>query len=102
MFVSFKFFYFSLFFITFSPSQIFKYAGITLNILFKNWLVTLLLVILFIIVIYANTIVHPYLLADNRHYIFYIWNRFYGRYTMFKYIMVRSINEYVYLVLTTD
>lgn len=25
-----------------------------------------------------NTIEHPYLLADNRHYTFYVWNRFYG------------------------
>jgi alpha-1,2-glucosyltransferase len=24
--------------------------------------------------------VHPYLLADNRHYTFYVWNRFFGRY----------------------
>lgn len=41
-----------------------------------------------IIVIYANTIVHPYLLADNRHYLFYIWNKFYGRYWWFRYSMV--------------
>lgn len=32
-----------------------------------------------------NTIVHPYLLADNRHYTFYIWNKFYGKYASARY-----------------
>ncbi|CAD5207140.1 unnamed protein product [Bursaphelenchus okinawaensis] len=31
---------------------------------------------------------HPYLLADNRHYVFYIWNRFMLRYTYFKYAII--------------
>lgn len=39
-------------------------------------------------IICTNTIVHPYLLADNRHYIFYIWNKFYGKYTWFRFTMV--------------
>lgn len=38
--------------------------------------------------IYFTTIVHPYLLADNRHYTFYIWNRFYGKYDHFRYLMI--------------
>lgn len=28
--------------------------------------------------VYLNTIAHPYLLADNRHYTFYIWRLFFG------------------------
>lgn len=44
--------------------------------------------VLCLIIIHFNTIVHPYLLADNRHYTFYIWNRFYGRYPSFRYIVV--------------
>ncbi|KAL3289747.1 hypothetical protein HHI36_023144 [Cryptolaemus montrouzieri] len=36
-----------------------------------------------LLIIYWNTLVHPYMLADNRHYIFYVWNRFYGRYYFF-------------------
>lgn len=39
------------------------------------------------IVVRYNTIVHPYLLADNRHYVFYIWNRFYGR-SIVRYLLI--------------
>lgn len=41
-----------------------------------------------VILIYKNTIVHPYMLADNRHYLFYVWNKFYGKYWWFKFVMV--------------
>lgn len=35
-----------------------------------------------------HTSAHPYLLADNRHYTFYIWQRFFMRYEWFKYYMI--------------
>lgn len=35
-----------------------------------------------------NTLVHPYLLADNRHYTFYIWNRFFGRYEEARFFII--------------
>ena len=31
---------------------------------------------------------HPFLLADNRHYTFYIWSRFFKRFDAFKYLLV--------------
>ncbi|GLI60555.1 hypothetical protein VaNZ11_002713 [Volvox africanus] len=34
-----------------------------------------------------STIVHPYMLADNRHYVFYLWRRLLGRGTNAKYIL---------------
>eukprot|EP00753_Platysulcus_tardus_P021482 PLAT9021.5.p1 GENE.PLAT9021.5~~PLAT9021.5.p1 ORF type:complete len:407 (+),score=153.60 PLAT9021.5:302-1522(+) len=34
------------------------------------------------------TLVHPFLLADNRHYTFYLWARLLGRYSWFKYAML--------------
>ena len=37
--------------------------------------------------IHNNTLVHPYLLADNRHYTFYLWNRLYARHFYFRYLM---------------
>lgn len=40
------------------------------------------------IAIAYNTIAHPYLLADNRHYVFYMWNRFYGRFWWARYAMI--------------
>lgn len=53
----------------------------------KHWIFSAFVTILFATVIYKNTIVHPYMLADNRHYLFYIWNKFYGRYWWFRFIM---------------
>ena len=34
------------------------------------------------------TTAHPYLLADNRHYTFYIWQRSFARYEWFKFAMI--------------
>lgn len=39
-------------------------------------------------VVHFNTLIHPYLLADNRHYMFYVWNRLYGKYLFFRYAMI--------------
>lgn len=43
---------------------------------------------LFAAVIYYNTPVHPYLLADNRHYTFYIWKRFYESVPCFRFVWI--------------
>lgn len=83
-----KIFYYSIFFVIFAPSIALKYMEPTLKILKKHWIYWILIGILSLVVIYSNTIVHPYLLADNRHYLFYIWNKFYGRYWWFKYAMM--------------
>lgn len=40
------------------------------------------------LIVHYNTLVHPYLLADNRHFVFYIWNRFYGKFWWFRYIII--------------
>ncbi|KAL3160676.1 hypothetical protein ABBQ32_010589 [Trebouxia sp. C0010 RCD-2024] len=34
------------------------------------------------------TLVHPYLLADNRHYTFYIWKNFFGRYVAARFWLI--------------
>lgn len=41
-----------------------------------------------VMAVHSNTLVHPYLLADNRHLTFYLWNRLYGRYAAARYLMV--------------
>lgn len=81
-------FYFSIFFSMFAPSVVLKYIEPTLKLIWKHWLIVILLAIISIIVIYENTIVHPYMLADNRHYVFYVWNRLYGKFWWFKFVMV--------------
>lgn len=40
-----------------------------------NWISYILVAFIVTIVIYFNSMAHPYLLADNRHYTFYIWKR---------------------------
>lgn len=35
-----------------------------------------------------NTQIHPYMLADNRHYTFYIWNRFYERHEYARFAII--------------
>lgn len=40
------------------------------------------------LVVRYNTLVHPYLLADNRHYTFYAWSRWWGRYWWARYACV--------------
>lgn len=39
-------------------------------------------------IIKYNTMVHPYVLADNRHYIFYIWRRLYENIPYFRFLMI--------------
>ena len=39
-----------------------------------------------IVIIHYNTLAHPYLLADNRHYTFYIWRRIMMRHWTIKYL----------------
>ena len=53
----------------------------------KKWYLVLVTAILFAMIVRYNTLVHPYLLADNRHYTFYIWKRVFeyqpwGRYVI--------------------
>lgn len=83
-------FYFSLFFTFFSPSVALTHIAETLTIIRRRWILFILAVCCSMILIYKNTIVHPYMLADNRHYVFYVWNKFYGKYWWFKFVMVPS------------
>lgn len=83
-------FYFSLFFLIFGTSCWIPHLLKTYKIFTsKNMLITVgLLVGVITFIVKYNTLVHPYLLADNRHYTFYIWNRFYGRHELAKYIII--------------
>lgn len=41
-----------------------------------------------VMVVGKYTLVHPYLLADNRHYTFYIWRRVFGLHWLVRYLMI--------------
>lgn len=81
-------FYFALFFAVFSPSLILIAARRVIRFALKRWHITCFCFGLFMFIIHFNTIVHPYLLADNRHYTFYIWMRFYHRWEIAKFLPI--------------
>ena len=51
-------------------------------------LFTVIILCLMILLIWKLTYVHPYLLADNRHYPFYIWKKIYERHWTMKYLLI--------------
>ncbi|XP_034251591.1 dol-P-Glc:Glc(2)Man(9)GlcNAc(2)-PP-Dol alpha-1,2-glucosyltransferase [Thrips palmi] len=71
--------YFSAFFLFFMFPVAAPYV-FTLHVTLRQRVVPVLIgmVIIFTIV-HFNTVAHPYLLADNRHYTFYIWRRIIDR-----------------------
>lgn len=83
-------FYFSSFVLLFGASlwipQLLK-----AHTIFRSWkclLSIFLLAIVMVFIVKFNTIVHPYMLADNRHYTFYIWKNFFKRYAWFRYALI--------------
>lgn len=72
------------------PEDIVSYLKIVKNAIKKPlYILALLLVaIIMVLVIYKFTYIHEYLLADNRHYPFYIWRKVYARHRLVKYAMV--------------
>lgn len=80
--------YFSLFISFFTlPKFLMNFYHI-LTIIKLNLIKFIIACIIIGIIVKYNTLVHPYLLADNRHYTFYIWNRLYGKYDLFKYAII--------------
>ncbi|ETN67485.1 alpha-1,2 glucosyltransferase ALG10 [Anopheles darlingi] len=81
-------FYFTLFFAMFSSSLVLPAASDILRTAIRRWYLTIIVCAVVGAIIHFNTIVHPYLLADNRHYTFYLWNRFYGRWWFARYLPI--------------
>ncbi|CAG7726192.1 unnamed protein product [Allacma fusca] len=81
-------FYFTLFAMIFGFATVTSEAGNTIEIIKKNKFTYAFWVVVGLIVVYFNTTAHPYLLADNRHYTFYVWKRLYETRPILKYILV--------------
>ncbi|XP_076243819.1 alpha-1,2-glucosyltransferase Alg10 [Calliopsis andreniformis] len=58
------------------------------NFIQKHWIFGSFSLLVLTVIVHSNTLVHPYVLADNRHYVFYFWNKFMGRYKLFKYLLI--------------
>lgn len=87
--------YFLLFYGVFGIPYVLMKLMSTLKLLFRNKLLSVLIAGVFLFAVHYNTEVHPYILADNRHYTFYIWNRWYGKYDYAKYA---TVPLYVFLL----
>lgn len=85
-----QFLYFSLFTLVFGPSLWIPQISNALKTIFswKGIITIIILAIGMALIVHYNTIIHPYLLADNRHYTFYVWNRFYGKHLIVRYLLV--------------
>ncbi|XP_040155732.1 putative Dol-P-Glc:Glc(2)Man(9)GlcNAc(2)-PP-Dol alpha-1,2-glucosyltransferase [Anopheles arabiensis] len=81
-------FYFVVFFMAFSSSLVLPAIRSILRAVLRKWYITLVVCAIIGAIVHYNTIVHPYLLADNRHYTFYLWNRFFGRWWFARYLPV--------------
>ncbi|XP_044727070.1 putative Dol-P-Glc:Glc(2)Man(9)GlcNAc(2)-PP-Dol alpha-1,2-glucosyltransferase [Chrysoperla carnea] len=89
-------YYFSLFYLIFGCTSAITKIIDYFQFCLRNKFITIFLLVIGLCIIHWNTLVHPYLLADNRHYTFYVWNRFYGKYKLFKYIMIIVYNFSLY------
>eukprot|EP00026_Physarum_polycephalum_P008345 Phypoly_transcript_08427.p1 GENE.Phypoly_transcript_08427~~Phypoly_transcript_08427.p1 ORF type:complete len:445 (+),score=35.78 Phypoly_transcript_08427:160-1494(+) len=81
---------FSLFFafptILYSPARPIAF----LNKVFQVRTITFVAILtaLFFAIVHHSTFVHPFILADNRHYTFYIWKNIFRRYYWSKYALI--------------
>ncbi|XP_013143871.1 PREDICTED: putative Dol-P-Glc:Glc(2)Man(9)GlcNAc(2)-PP-Dol alpha-1,2-glucosyltransferase [Papilio polytes] len=88
-------FYFLLFYGVFGLPYVLGKLKSTLKMLYYNKLLVFLFGLLIALIVHYNTLVHPYLLADNRHYTFYIWNRWFGKYS---FAIYSTIPVYIFLI----
>ena len=91
--------YFSVFLFCFLWPYMIVHWKSYFNFLQTHWVCGSLLVALLTVIVHSNTLVHPYVLADNRHYVFYFWNRFMGRYEFFKYLLIPVYSFTLYTML---
>ncbi|KAF7989702.1 hypothetical protein HCN44_008376 [Aphidius gifuensis] len=89
-------FYFSVFFGSFAWPYVLPNWKNYFTIIKKHWIIASSLFALMTIIVHNNTLVHPYVLADNRHYVFYIWNKIMGRYLLVKYLLIPIYGFFMY------
>jgi len=68
-------FYFSLVCAAFSPAIFLKYIPKFVKNILCNKICILVGIVAIAAAVHFNSMAHPYLLADNRHYTFYLWKR---------------------------
>ncbi|XP_034936246.1 putative Dol-P-Glc:Glc(2)Man(9)GlcNAc(2)-PP-Dol alpha-1,2-glucosyltransferase [Chelonus insularis] len=91
-------FYFSIFSLAFAWPYMLPNLKSFLKANREHWIISNVLLIIMTVIVHNNTLVHPYLLADNRHYVFYVWNKFLGRYYIAKYLLIPIYGFAIYSI----
>ncbi|CAO3693578.1 unnamed protein product [Rhizopus stolonifer] len=82
-------FYFTSFLSFFSfPWTLTQLPQFILQLSIKRVLYSLVFVFIALFFVYRYTYEHPFLLADNRHYSFYVWRKIYKRHWIIRYLLV--------------
>lgn len=83
-------FYFLSFALVFSLPTSMSYQRVVrfLQSLRKQPLIYAVLMASFLFLVWKFTFVHKYLLADNRHFPFYVWNRIFQRHELVRFLLV--------------
>ncbi|XP_069765607.1 dol-P-Glc:Glc(2)Man(9)GlcNAc(2)-PP-Dol alpha-1,2-glucosyltransferase isoform X1 [Narcine bancroftii] len=83
-------YYFFSFTLVFSISHLVSYQKIKsfLDSVKKHTLFCIILGIVSLLLVWKFTYVHKFLVADNRHYTFYIWKNIFQRHEMIKYLLI--------------
>ncbi|EDV22779.1 uncharacterized protein TRIADDRAFT_28403 [Trichoplax adhaerens] len=79
------------------PSYVFSFFNDAL----EYWYLTLSGVVVMAFSVYKFTFVHTYLLADNRHYTFYVWRRLYNAHPSIPYLIIPMHLYTIYIVYKT-
>lgn len=80
--------YFSSFVLFFMLPIAMPYAFSIHQTLRRRIMPVLISFLVIIAIVHFNTIAHPYLLADNRHYTFYVWKRIIAREWWSRYVII--------------
>ena len=79
--------YFSAFYLGLTWPFSVRSLGQVVSLVRQYWVRLLVCTLLLAVLVHYNTLAHPYLLADNRHYTFYIWRRVVTRHWTVKYLL---------------
>jgi len=96
-------FYYAVFTMSFAAVYMVSLQNVIAFVKFikRRLLLSIFLLLLCCCAIWRFTYVHRYVLADNRHYTFYIWSRLFARYPLMRYAFAPVYLFSGYLILQT-
>lgn len=80
--------YFTIVYGFFCNGFIFTRLRSTFRLMTEHILAVSVAIVVFLYVVEFNTVAHPYLLADNRHYPFYLWQRLFQTNHVIRFLLV--------------